>query len=322
MAKIYVFTVSLDEGVSAIWHFRATDKLSIAQYILDNRKDYDDLLDYLPAGKKVGELTAATLLRLIEESSIDGDSAYGFQIFEMDDTDITDIPKREIDTHEPINPNFISDEQLESLASVKTFYRSEDDDFNTLFNTPLILSETETQFIQKMSEQQRNSRMYAEMRDEKSIFNFIAPIVFQIRESTPDTDNLNFEFHNYPITARINEKEMSTQIDWLIYSGYDFEPNPLFILEANWQRPSSLRDDQVVLAKLLAVMHQFPQLKTLYGGYFGSSYNVDFCQLNRRENNAFEFHIGKGFSTYHELTEIYKALKHFLTLKVNINPVF
>jgi hypothetical protein len=104
---------------------------------------------------------------------------------------------------------------------VKTFYRSENADFNTLFNTPLILSETETQFIQKMAEQQSHSRAYNEMRDEKSIFNFIAPIVFQIRESTPDTVNLNSEFQNYPITATINGKEINTQIDWMVYSGYE-----------------------------------------------------------------------------------------------------
>jgi hypothetical protein len=316
MTKLFVFTVSLDEGVSEMWHFRATDTLSIAQFILNNRKEYADLLDYLPIGKKVEELTAATLLRLIENSSIDGDSAYGFQIFEMDESEITDIPKSEIEALEPINPNFISDEQLKSLASVETFYRSENTDFNNLFNTPLILSETETLFIQKMSEQQRHSRTFYEMRDEKSIFNFIAPIVFQIRESTPYTDNLNSEFHQYPIKTVVNEAEINTHIDWMIYSGYDTEPNPIFILEANWQRPSSLREYQVILAKLLAVMHQFTELKILYGGYFGSSNSFDFCQLKRQENNTFEFHISKGFTTSHELTSIYKALKYFLTLKV------
>jgi hypothetical protein len=62
-------------------------------------------------------------------------------------------------------------------------------------------------------------------------------------------------------------------------------------------------------------MHQFPQLKTLYGGYFGSSYNFDFCQLNRQEDNTFEFHIGNGFTTSRELTVIYKALKYFLIKK-------
>ncbi len=314
MAKLFVFTVSLDEGVSEIWHFKANDTLSVTQYILDNPKTYDKLLDYLPVGKKANELTAATLLRLIEESSIDGDSAYGFQIFEMDTSDIVEVPDSTVEKIESINPNFISDEQLKSLATVKKFYRSEDVAFNNLFKSNIPLTDVENDFIKKMSEHQRSSRAYSEMRDEKSIFNFIAPLIFQINQSSENNFNLNETTHNYPIQTIINNNLIKTQLDWIIYTGYDSDPQPLFILEANWKRPSSIRDDQVILAKLIATLHQFPKIETLYGGYFWGSSSFHFCQLTRKQANTFEFHTNNGFTTYHQLSEIYKVLKYFLHL--------
>ena len=106
---------------------KAENILSIAQFILQNPETYAELLDYLPIGKKVSELTPALLLRLIEDSSIDGDSAYGFQIFEMSESDIIEVPTVVVDAVEGINPNFITSKQLKTLATVKHIYRSEDD---------------------------------------------------------------------------------------------------------------------------------------------------------------------------------------------------
>ena len=316
MSKLFVFTVSLDEGVSELWHFRASHELAIAQFILDNPKTYADLLDYLPIGKKINKLTAATLLRLIHDSSIDGDSAYGFQIFELQEPDaIADVPDTPVETAEIVNPDFISTEQLKTLGDIEVLYQSEDPSFNALFDPTLTpLSESENHFIQQLSAQQRQARLHYTLRDEKSIFDFIAPIVFQIRQSIDRPFDAPNTFHNYPIQTQISETAISTHIDWMLYSGYESQPKPLFILEANWTRPMSVRDDRVILTKLLATLYQYPHLETLYGGYFWSSSSFHFCQLRRQPNGSFEFHTNRGLSTSHQVLEIYKAFKYLINL--------
>lgn len=314
MSKIFVFTVSLDEGVSEMWHFKAENTLSITQFILQNPETYAELLDYLPIGKKVDELTPALLLRLIEESSIDGDSAYGFQIFEITESDIIEVPIVVVDADEGINPNFITSEQLKTLATVEKIYRSEDEAFHILFNTPVELSESETLFIQQLQKQQRNSHSRSEMKDEKSLFNFIAPMLFQISQSSEAVHELNGTEYNYPIKTTVNDIPIETSLDLLIYKGYEHDLEPLFVIEANWRRPSTINDDRVVLAKMLAVMHLFPELPSLYGGYFWGSTSFHFCLLQRQIDNSFVFHNDNGFTTYHQTAEIYKAFKYLLKL--------
>jgi hypothetical protein len=319
MAKIFVFTVSLDEGVSQMWHFKAEDTLSIAQFILHHPETYAELLDYLPIGKKVSELTPALLLRLIEDSSIDGDSAYGFQIFDITESDIIEVPTFVIDTVEGINPNFITSEQLKKLATVKKVYRSEDDALQILFNASVELSESENLFIQQLQKQQQYSHSRSEMLNEKSLFNFIAPILFQIRQSCEAVYNLNGTQYNYPIKTSINDIPIETNIDWLIYKGYEHDLEPLFILEANWRRPASINDDRVALAKMLAVMHLFPKLTSLYGGYFWSASSFHFCLLQRQADHSFVFHSDNGFTTNSEVDKIYKSFKYLLSLNSKID---
>jgi hypothetical protein len=314
MSKIFVFTVSLDEGVSQMWHFKAEDTLSIAQLILHNPETYAELLDYLPIGKKVAELTPALLLRLIEESSIDGDSAYGFQIFDMSESDIVEVPTVVVDAVESINPNFITSKQLKTLATIKKEYRSEDDALKVLFNTPVELSESETLFIQQLQKQQQYSHSGSEMLNEKSLFNFIAPMLFQIRQSCEALHELNGTQYNYPVKTAINDLPIETSIDWLIYKGYEHDLDPLFVLEANWRRPASINDDRVALAKMLTIMHQFPELSALYGGYFWSASSFHFCLLQRQADHSFVFHSDNGFATYSEIGSIYKAFKYLLSL--------
>ena len=314
MSKIFVFTVSLDEGVSEIWHFKAENTLSIAQFILQNLETYAELLDYLPIGKKVSELTPALLLRLIEDSSIDGDSAYGFQIFDMSESDIIEVPTVVVAV-EGINPNFITSKQLKTLATVKKEYRSEDDALQVLFNTPVELSESETLFIQQLQKQQQYSHSRSEMLNEKSLFNFVAPMLFQIRQSCEAIYALNGTQYNYPVKTSINDIPIETNIDWLIYKGYEHDLTPLFVLEANWRRPASINDDRVVLAKMLAIMHLFPELTTLYGGYFWSASSFHFCLLQRQIDHSFVFHSDNGFTTHSQVGDVYKALKYLLSLK-------
>jgi hypothetical protein len=314
MSKIFVFTVSLDEGVSQMWHFKADDTLSIAQFILHNPDTYAELLDYLPIGKKVSELTPALLLRLIEESSIDGDSAYGFQIFDITESDIIEVPTVVVDAVEGVNPNFITSEQLKKLATVKKEYRSEDDALQVLFNTPVELSESETLFIEQLQKQQQYSHSRSEMLNEKSLFNFIAPMLFQIRQSCEAIHELNGTQYNFPVKTSIGDMPIETSIDWLIYTGYEHDLKPLFVLEANWRRPASINDDRVVLAKMLAIMHLFPELSTLYGGYFWSASSFHFCLLQRQIDHSFVFHSDNGFTTHSQVGEVYKTLKYLLSL--------
>lgn len=314
MSKIFVFTVSLDEGVSEMWHFKAENTLSIAQFILQNPDTYAELLDYLPMGKKVSELTPTLLLRLIEESSIDGDSAYGFEIHEIDESEIVEVPTVEVDTTESINPNFITRDQLKTLATVKWIHGSEDDALQILFNTPLELAESETLFIEQLQKQQQYSGLRSEMKDEKSLFNFIAPILFQIRQSSEAVHELNGTEYNYPIKTSVNAIPIETNIDWLIYKGYEHDLEPLFVLEANWRRPATINDDCVVLAKMLAVIHLFPELPALYGGYFWGSSSFHFCLLQRQTDHSFVFHTDNGFTTYNQVGDVYKALKYLLSL--------
>jgi hypothetical protein len=315
MSKIFVFTVSLDEGVSNLWHFKAEDTLSIAQFILNNLETYAELLDYLPIGKKVSELTPTLLLRLIEESSIDGDSAYGFQLFEMTESDIAEVPRvlGVVDAVESINPNFITSDQLKKLATVKHHYRSEDEALKVLFNTSVELSESETLFIQQLQKQQGYSHSRHEMLDEKSLFNFIAPMLFHIRQSNEAIYELNGTQYNYPVKTTVNDISIETSIDWLIYKGYEDDLEPIFVLEANWRRPATINDDRVALAKMLAVMHLFPELPILFGGYFWGSSNFHFCLLQRQADHSFVFHSDNGFTTFREVADIYKALKYLLT---------
>ena len=314
MSKIFVFTVSLDEGVSQMWHFKAEDTLSIAQFILHHPETYEELLDYLPIGKKVSELTPALLLRLIEDSSIDGDSAYGFQIFDITESDIIEVPTVVVDAVEGINPNFITSEQLKKLATVKKVYRSEDDALQILFNASVELSESENLFIQQLQKQQQYSHSRSEMLNEKSLFNFVAPMLFHIRQSCEAVYNLNGTQYNYPIKTSINDIPIETNVDWLIYKGYEHDLEPLFILEANWRRPASINDDRVALAKMLAVMHLFPELSVLYGGYFWSSSSFHFCLLQRQADHSFVFHSDNGFTTNSEVGKIYKSFKYLLSL--------
>ncbi|MEO0043629.1 MAG: hypothetical protein RL329_3077 [Bacteroidota bacterium] len=318
MAKIFILTVSLDEGVSDLWHFKAESELSVAQYIVNHQTIYAELLDYLPLGKKTEQLTAATLLRLIDESSIDGDSAYGFQWFEMQTKDITKVPNDvSIERHEPINPHFISEEQLESLAKVEWLYRSEETAFQQLFHDAAELSASEQHFIKNMENECRNSRIYNAFRDEKSIFSFIAPIVHQIKQSSKG--DIHETAHNVTIQTTIDDKPIQTTIDWMVHKcdyGDDEVELPLMAVEASWKRPDSIREDQVILAKMIVLMNHFPTIQSLYGGYFWGASNFHFCELRRNDTGTFDFHTSKGFSVSHELTEIYSAFKHILCLSI------
>ncbi|GEM_PF-1880682 len=90
--KIFILTESIDEGITRLWHFQVTDKYEMAEFILANLARYDDMGMFdgiswqsgLFRWRRGEQITPDTLLRAIDQSSIDGDSESRFEIHEID----------------------------------------------------------------------------------------------------------------------------------------------------------------------------------------------------------------------------------------------
>ena len=90
--KIFILTESIDEGITRMWHFQVTSKYEMAKFIIANLSHYDNIDMFtgiswqsgLHSWRKSEQFTPETLLKAINNSSIDGDSESRFEIHEID----------------------------------------------------------------------------------------------------------------------------------------------------------------------------------------------------------------------------------------------
>ena len=89
---MFILTESIDEGITRMWHFQVTNKYELAQFIIANIGRYDSMGMFkgiswrsgLAQWRRSEQLTPETLLKAIDNSSIDGDSKSRFEIHTID----------------------------------------------------------------------------------------------------------------------------------------------------------------------------------------------------------------------------------------------
>lgn len=89
---LFILTESIDEGITRMWHFQVTGKHEMAQLIIAQIGRYDKMGMFdgiswqsgLAHWRQSGQLTPETLLKAIDNSSIDGDSESRFEIHAID----------------------------------------------------------------------------------------------------------------------------------------------------------------------------------------------------------------------------------------------
>lgn len=89
---MFILTESIDEGVTRMWHFQVTSKYEMAQFINTHLSQYDGMGMFngiswrsgLARWRNSEHRTPETLLKAIDNSSIDGDSESRFEIHQID----------------------------------------------------------------------------------------------------------------------------------------------------------------------------------------------------------------------------------------------
>jgi len=89
---MFILTESIDEGITRMWHFQVTNKYEMAQFISTHIGRYDSMGMFngiswqsgLAQWRKSEQRTPETLLKAIDNSSIDGDSESRFEIHTID----------------------------------------------------------------------------------------------------------------------------------------------------------------------------------------------------------------------------------------------
>ncbi len=90
--KIFILTESIDEGITRMWHFQVPNKYEMAQFIIANITHYNNMGMFDGISWQSGlyrwyrnrAFSPETLLKAIDNSSIDGDSESRFEIHEID----------------------------------------------------------------------------------------------------------------------------------------------------------------------------------------------------------------------------------------------
>lgn len=300
--KIFIITASLDDGMPDMWHFRASDQLSVAQYILSNPDRFEDFFEQLGVDSKHNLLTPHSLLHFIENAYVDGDSAYGFEINEINESEIMDVPTVQVTPSDKLIIDFISDEQFEQLAKVKFHYRDKYPKFDTLFEQMQPFTSTEHSFLEDMKHFGRRRLM-----GEDSLLYFIQPMIEALK---PFKNEL---FHNLPLQTTFHKTlPVETTIDFGILSNQSMPNTPVFIMENNWHRPRGVRFENVIMAKKLIIMNNFPAINQIWGLYFANSMSPYFTILNRQTDGSFEFHQSENLYIERDIEKIVNAFKFLL----------
>jgi len=85
--NLFILTASIDEGVMELWTFKAANKYQVLQYIVQNAWDYIKLFDKMRLFPD-DVTTPEQLLKIIDNSHVDGDSDYGFELHQVSEDEI------------------------------------------------------------------------------------------------------------------------------------------------------------------------------------------------------------------------------------------
>ena len=101
--KLFLLTECIDEGVMRMWYFHADSILEVAESIVngDQNRYYDlvQRLGWRPGARRYETPTPNEILERINDSHVDGDSASGFQLFEINLDDKQSIQAEEVYTY-------------------------------------------------------------------------------------------------------------------------------------------------------------------------------------------------------------------------------
>ncbi len=338
MLKIYQLVACLDEGVSYSWHFRAKSEWHVAAYIVDNYWDYPEAFRYLglEAYSRYEDeepLTPEILLNAIGESSIDGDSAYGFEIFEMTEEEIvstnnedmlptsentevysfqptghknypykTFVPFHHLDYHDITKWVKLKWLRLKELEGYEGFEE-------WLSKAPEI-TEEESVVLAKIAEKSQHYA-YGETILDK-LAKFAIPMV-NLAEIEGDRYSV---FYDRLLEGVVGDTFLKGRVAMMIGKGYG-EPTEIdFILhESSFRGTPNSADYAMIMGQMLVAMHfdKYGHKPTSMRGAYTMNRSWHTFILEKKEDNHFVLYEYDSLSLYRleDIKKIYRFLKAF-----------
>jgi hypothetical protein len=332
--KIYQVVGCLDEGVSRSWHFRAKSKWHVAEYMVRNYQNYPEIFDDLGIETysrygEIDEITPEVLLTAIGDSHIDGDSAYGYEIFELEEEDIQTTDNEHLnapddhkkwlwcatgDKHFP-HRNFalfheINFYALKNLVKMD-WNRYEQEGNEEYFSEWLAqcpeITEAEEQKLAELVEKAAFYRNYN--KGFETLAKFVVPLV-----NLANIDNHTYQvFYDRIIEATINNFLLKGRIDMCIGKGW-YEPHNIdFILHHAHLQDHLGHPLSTLLAQMLAAMVEFER-QEIRGAYVMNSI-WHFVAIVKKSDTDFRLYEYRGGSLSADrikgAKEIYRFIKAF-----------
>jgi hypothetical protein len=332
--KIYQVVGCLDEGVSRSWHFRAETEWHVAEFIARNYQNYPDLFDDLgiEVYSRYGDaepITAEVILNAIDESHIDGDSAYGYEIFEMEESDIITTDNAHLnppkdyedflftctgDKHFPYR-KFALFHQMNFYALDKfvkiNWNRMEKEGSIEYFEAWLAkypeLNQEEEKVLKALSEKAVYHRNYS--RGFETLAKFAVPLM-----NLAAIDNHNYKvFYDTVFEGTINKFFVKGRIDMCIGKGW-YEPHNIdFIVHHTHAQDHLGHPLSTLIAKLLAALYEFDR-QEIKGAYVMHS-TWHFVGIEKTGEHEFRLYESYQYTfreeKFEDTAKIYRFIKAF-----------
>lgn len=332
--KIYQVVGCLDEGVSRSWHFRAESPWHVAEYITRHYQDYPELFEDLGIEvfsryREIAPLTPEVILNAIDESCIDGDSAYGYEIFSMDEEDIltTDNahlnPPKDLkdfmftstgDKHFPYRKfalfhqmNFYALNKFVTINWNRVVEEGTENYFETwLAKYPELTTEEEKtlQILAKKATYHRNYR-----RGFETLAKFVVPLL-----NLAAIDNHNYKvFYDEILEGTLNGFFVKGRVDMCIGKGWHEPHNIDFIMHHNEMQDFLGNPLSTLIAQLLAAMYEFKR-QEIKGAYVLNS-TWYFVGIEKTGEHTFRLYESYKYTfreeKFEDTVKIYRFIKAF-----------
>lgn len=334
--KMYQLVACLDEGVIYSWLFRAESEWHVAKYITDNYWDYPEVFKHLGLDansyyEEEEPITPEVLLNSISESSIDGDSAYGYEIFEASDEDIIPTNNAELVPSEDYklylnhftgHKNFpyktflpfhqVDGYVIDKLANFKwhhherlVIYQGFSDWLAKVPETEI--TENELIVLEKLAKESSRYSWGTSIFDK--LANFTVPLV----QLAQISDFRYGVFYDRLLEGVVNEHLLKGRVAMLIGKDYGETPAPVeFVLHCSSFRGSPNSHPYAMLLAQMLVAMEKDNLSVMRGAYMLNS-SWQFYMLEKDSAGVVHIHEypSRSQGRLADVKEIFRFLKAF-----------
>jgi len=313
--KLYQLVACLDEGVSYSWLFKAESVWHIAAYIVENYQDYPDMFRHLgldPYSRFEEEkITPDILLNCIGESQIDGDSEYGYEFYEFEESDIQQVDNAHLiptaDYKKYLHPltghrNFPYDNfilfQNTDYKIISDIVKIEWDNhysdkiyegFDTWLSEGVEIEENTKNVLHQLAKKSEGG--HHDWQSFETLAKMVVPLV-----NLADIDTLNDSkvFYDRLLEGKVNNTFFKGRMDMCIGKGYN-EPHHIKFILYHSSFKSTSSTISILAAQMLTAM-QNDNLTEMRGACISRGH-WDFILLTKDEQNVFHHYQYRGLSS-------------------------